>query len=597
MVWMGLLGLVLVTGIHLGAVEGAWVAPDQYTDDENKWVNEQSAYDSSTATYAEDRCNRAGFGPWLGMYYTGGILTDRVQVVADFGYNIVDWIEIEALDDSNYWRVVVRGATNNDALSIFQIASNPILVKAFRFRFHYKVSGYYFWLYDFKAYRFSGGLTDPVVRTDPPFGVTESSAVLRATLLADGGAPNRIRFLYNLASWKTPTYFMYTDWTDYVAQPGDQTGMALAALRGLKPGETITYYAVAMSAASSSSGTWVGVGDQVTFVTAPIADQATGWFPSAFAEGTKENGMVWDAALRAVDGDQTTAARCYHPLWASITSPALVFDLPAIPVDRVRLMAGRNPYIDKVTLSMKSAATGVWSSVYTGIFADRTWLEVPVSRDTYAQARFVFTTTVTGVGTAWELFECQCYKPEPQPLTAPVLSPSVIFSGQPTVVTAVARPGAIVRYTTDGAAPDSTSPQLPAAGVTLSHSCTLRAAAFQAGWLPSPESSVDCQIMTVEAALHAPAKTAATLTIAGITDADAPSWQYAWQVTGVGLAAPAVAGIAAQGASVTFDQVGSYRAQVRVQASNGRAATVERVIVVPAVETFIGITALAPVGP
>lgn len=584
---LAVVAAVVVAG-RLAAADGAWVSPTQFQDPANKWINETYAFDASTASYADDRSNLAGDGPWLHLLFPAVIRTDRVQVIADFGYDIVDRVEIEYQDAAGVWQRSYSNVITNDAPTIVSIAPAPVQTNAFRFRFHYLQAGYYFWLYDFKAYQVPDGQSAPVVRTDPATSVTDTSAVLHGALVSDGGSLCGVCF-----SWrkKGTTSWTTSNWTSYTVGAGQPEALVLAAAGSLQAGVTYEYVISARNSWYNSTGLIR------EFLPVAIPETASGWYAGSNGTALPANGMVWEDVLKAIDDVPTSAARCYHPLWASATSPTLTIDLPCVVIEKVKVIAGRNPYIASMKVELKNRATSAWSTVFSGAFTDRVAQEIAVNRDNYAQARFTFTTSTTAVGTAWELLEVQVYKPTPTPLPAPVLSPAVVFAGQSVTVTAAVRPGSTVRYTLDGTTPTTASPLLNPSGLLITTSCTLKAMAFQAGWQPSPVATVSCQILGLQATLAAPQKMTAALALTGIT-APTTGWTWGWQVTGTGLPATLVTPGGGPAAQVAFDQVGTYRARVQVQQPDGGPSTVvERDIVVPAVESFIGITALAPVGP
>ncbi|MCK6488807.1 MAG: chitobiase/beta-hexosaminidase C-terminal domain-containing protein [Planctomycetes bacterium] len=572
---------------RLVAADGAWIAPVQYQDLANKWINEPYAFDGSTSTYADDRSNAAGDGPWLQLHFSTSLRTDRVQVIADFGYGIVDRVDIEYLEASGSWHQGYSGPIANDLLSIVTIAAAPVQTTACRFRFHYLKSGYYFWLYDFKAYRVPDNQSAPVIQTEAATSVTDASAVLHGSVLSDGGSLCGVRFLWHKVGTST---WNSSAWTSKSVSAGQPAAAVLASATQLQAGSTYEYR---LEARNDWYTTQSGL---LTFTPQVIPESASGWFAGSSATAAAINGMVWQDILQAIDDTPTSSARCYHPLWASQTSPVLTVHLPNVVIDRARVLAGRNPYIATMKVELKNRATSAWTTILNGEFTDRVWSDIAVSRDNYAQARFTFTTSTTAVGTAWELLECQVYKPTPTPLPAPVLSPAAVFGSQPVVVTATALPGSTVRYTLDGTTPTAASPILTGSGVTITASNTLKVIAFQTGWLPSPVVTVTGQILGLQTALVAPRNRSATLALTGIT-VPTTGWIFSWQVTGTGLSATQVTSGGAT-AQVTFDQVGTYRVRVQVQqSSTGPSTVVEKDIVVPAVESFIGITALAPVGP
>jgi hypothetical protein len=372
----------------------SWMPPSGFADPENKWATEAQAYDASTATYASDQCNRVGDGPWLEMTYTQPLRSNQVWVVADFGYAIVDAVALEA-KVNGVWTRLYSGPVANVAPSVITFPS--LITTSFRFRFHYLQRGYHFWLYDFRAFAQPSVLTPPVVEVSSATSVTHFSAVLHGLLLSDGGDLCQARFGYQADGVATPTY---TAWQGGLST-GQGANAVLTPIAGLQPGVTYAYW---MEASNVQGRVLSGVAHVTPRALVPgVVD----WISPSNAVGGTLGAMSWVDLMSAIDDDPATAARCNHPLGAASEGPAVTFDLPLVPVDQVRLLAGRNAYIRHAQISLRAAGSDTWLPIHAGPFIDRTWLTLPVPAGAYAQARVAFTTTTTAVGTAWELFTFQ----------------------------------------------------------------------------------------------------------------------------------------------------------------------------------------------
>jgi hypothetical protein len=386
---------LLVTSTLAGA-ERSWVAPSGFQDPENKWASEAKAYDASSATYASDQCNRVGNGPWLVLTYAQPIRSNQVQVNADFGYGIVDAVAVEALVGAA-WTPLYSGPVQNVTPTVISFPS--LTTSSFRFRFHYLKRGYYFWLYDFRAFSQPITLSQPVVAARPATSVTHFSAVLHGDLASDGGDLCRARFAFQAAGAAGPTY---TAWQGGLST-GQGANAVLTPVAGLTAGTTYTFW----MEASNSQGTLQG--PTATFTPTALVPGAADWVSPSSAQPTTIGAMFWIDALAAIDDDSATAARCYHPLYAVVGGPALTMDLPTVPIDQVRLQAGRNAYIKNAIVALRAVGSTTWTPLYNGAFTDRAWLTLAVPPGVYAQARVSFTTTITAVGTAWELFGFQAH--------------------------------------------------------------------------------------------------------------------------------------------------------------------------------------------
>ncbi|MCK6475093.1 MAG: hypothetical protein L6R28_25505, partial [Planctomycetes bacterium] len=102
---------VVLGGLATGKTAHAagWVSPTGHSDPENKWTSEANSYDGSTSTYASDTSNRIGYGAWINFTLATPILSDRVRVNADFGYGVVNKVDIDVKRDGQ-WVDVWEGA-------------------------------------------------------------------------------------------------------------------------------------------------------------------------------------------------------------------------------------------------------------------------------------------------------------------------------------------------------------------------------------------------------------------------------------------------------------------------------------------------------
>ncbi len=390
----------LLLSTALSAADGAWVSPVSWSDPTGKWVDVPLSWDGSTASYAADQSNAAGDGPWLALQLAGWVHTDRVLVNADFGFGIVDAVDLEARNADGTWTRLYHGAVANCANDI--VTFPALTTDAIRFRFHYLRNGFYFWLYNFAVFALPASVELPQVATGAATSVTASTAALHGTIASDGGEPCAYRFRYHELGSATWTE---TPWGG-AAVSGQGGSSVLLPVTGLQSGTTYAYHIQARNSIGVATGT------DVAFTPQPVALGSVEWLAASDVVAGSVAGMTWDAAVNALDDDDDTAARCYHPLWTQQWGPDLTFALPAVEIDHVRLSAGVNPYIDAVAVELRATPEAAWTPLYQGAFADRTWLVLPLpARGTYAQARVRFHVTTTGVGTNWELYEFQVRMP------------------------------------------------------------------------------------------------------------------------------------------------------------------------------------------
>ena len=404
-----LLSLFTGEGRALSAAEsGSWVAPTSWVDSEGLWVEVPLSFDESSASYAADQSNRVGDGPWLELRLPQAVRTDRALVVADFGFGIVDAVHLEA-QVAGSWVPVFSGAIENVADAIVPFSS-VVTTDALRFRFHYVTDGYYFWLYNFAVFSLPTEMFAPQVTTTAATSVTATTAALHGVLSSDGGEPCAMRFQYRKASF--PEYTS-TPWSTSASVSGQTGSTALVPVVGLRSGVEYRYRIQAKNAMGISSGA------EVTFTPQPVPLGMVEWLSASnvSAEPLLEVGadpalrMTWDTPVNALDDDLSTAARCYHPLWAPQWGPYLNFTLPEVLIDHVRLSAGVNPYIDALQIDIQQN-DGTWQPVFNGAFADRAWQIYPLATpDIYPHARVRFHVTTTAVGTNWALYDFQVRMP------------------------------------------------------------------------------------------------------------------------------------------------------------------------------------------
>jgi len=423
------LALLLLAGVGSAQAEegGQWVTPSGFEDPTGLWMDPSLAYDGSAATYASDTSNAAGDGPWLVLDYQPSIHCSQIRLIADYGYEVVDAVALEGRVQG-VWTPLFNGGIDND--SAFIITFPSVDADAFRFRFHYLTSGYYFWLYDFSAYRQPVQVVAPLVATLAASAVTATSAVLHGQVVSDGGSPCAVAFQYRAAGGG-PT--ITTAWTPGVTT-GQGANAVLMPVAGLQTGVTYSYHLIATTAAVTVTG------EDRSFTPQPLVAGSGAWIPGIDVHPDSTTEMSWVSAASAIDDDPITAARCYHPLWVTTASPAFDVTLPEIATDSVRLMAGRNAYIEGVSVWLQATGSSAWTPLYSGPFSDATWLTLPLPQPgLYAQARVVFTTTTTAVGTAWELGEIQVHVPE-----------SSLVNQPPTIaLAAAATPAAVTAASTD----------------------------------------------------------------------------------------------------------------------------------------------------
>ncbi len=381
-------GLLLLAGmaVSLKAAPGDWIRPVASTDVLNLWTTDANAYDGSLATYASDASNRVGYGGEMQFTLPATLLSDRVRVSADFGYGVVDKVQIKILPHLGAWTVVYDGVIND--VSYSELTFTQQQIDAFSFTFHYLSTGYNFWLYDIAAMEASPAPTAPVVLSTSATSLSDNAAVLHAILSNSGGLPCQLRFEYGL----TAAYGSSTPWQSGYGT-GDTMGYPIGGLAAA------TLYHFRAEAQQFSTGPFTS-GADLTFVTGPIPDDGTAGFvtPIVRSDATGR----WLTPERSREDDDNSFATCYHTINSGQPwSPYLYMQMPAVWANGVRMVAPSTALQDQIAVDISSG--GVWQNIYTGVISGA--LTVGFSTAHVTQARVMVRTTSDPSGFYWQLNE------------------------------------------------------------------------------------------------------------------------------------------------------------------------------------------------
>ncbi len=357
-----------------------WKSPTGFSDPDSKWVSESSSFDGNTGTYAEDQTQATGWGSYLYLTLTDPILCSRVRVYSDFGYGVVDEVDIDVYRDG-VWVDAWQGAILDSSWTELSFTAGNVTQA--RFRYRYNTGGWRFWLYEFEFFEQPPEISVPICQTTAATSVEATAAVVHGKVLDDGGEPCEYRFEYG----PTIAYGSATVWGES-SVTGDTFGTLLS---GLTEGTTYHFRAQLRNASGTASGN-----DQV-FLTEP---PDTGWLSfTSFADPT--NG--WEDETKAQDDELATSARCFHDTGDPAWGPYLYLNRPSAMCDRIRFNAVASSNIDQVNVDVYK--DGVWTDVYSGVFSDKVWVEKSFTRGAVTQARIQFHVTTTTVGLYWKLYE------------------------------------------------------------------------------------------------------------------------------------------------------------------------------------------------
>ena len=362
-----------------------WVSPTGFADPSSQWSTETKVYDDNTATYAENT-GAAGWRGFLELTLSSPIYCDRVRVFSDFGYGFVDRVDVDIYNSSS-WIDKYNGTISDAAWTILTFSAETSVTKA-RFRYHYLVGGYNFWLYEFDFWQ-GQIITLPTGTTFDPISIDETTAILQGNVTNDGGEPCQFRFQYG----SNTSYGNNTAWTGSKITNEDFTTM----IHNLTLGHTYQYRVQVSNSVGTANGT------NKNFTT---AIPALGWVtPTSHYDPNSK----WDNEVNVYDNDTETYARSYHNTndpngqW----SLYIYVNHSVLLCDKVRFFAkgltGDTVTVDQVDLDLKRG--GVWADVFQGSFSDKQWVEKNFVQGSVVSARLRFHLNSNTAGTYFELYE------------------------------------------------------------------------------------------------------------------------------------------------------------------------------------------------
>ncbi len=128
--------ICLAAWVSAACASEGWRGATGHADPEGEWQSEAGGYDLNTNSYASDTSNRSGYGAWLHLTYDTPVHTDRLRIMADFGYGIVDKIDVDVrYDGDTAFTDVHEGAVPDVTYSTHMFAEGD--VAEVRYRFHY----------------------------------------------------------------------------------------------------------------------------------------------------------------------------------------------------------------------------------------------------------------------------------------------------------------------------------------------------------------------------------------------------------------------------------------------------------------------------
>jgi hypothetical protein len=372
-----------------------WVSPTGYADSSGQWTTETRVYDDNTGTFAT-HTGAVGWRGFLQLNLSSSIYCDRVRVFSDFG-GAVDLVDVD-IYNSTSWIDKYNGTIANDAWAELSFSAETNVTKA-RFRYHYIVNSWNFWLYEFDFWQ-GQPLTVPNGTTLNATSIDETTAILKGNISDDGGEPCEYRFQYG----SDTSYGNNTTWGGSEIKDGEFGVM----IHNLTLGHTYQYRVQVRN----SIGTINGSNKNFTTATPSL-----GWVTPT---NHNDSNSQWENENKIYDDDTDTYARSYHDAndpdgqWSFY----LYVNHSVFLCDKVRFYAkgltGDTVQIDQADLDVKKG--GVWVDVYQGTFSDRQWVEKSFTQGSVSEARMRFHVNVNNGGMYYELYEFDFNKSRPVPM-------------------------------------------------------------------------------------------------------------------------------------------------------------------------------------
>lgn len=380
---------VFPASIVLADSPAAWVSPTGFVDTGNQWSNEANAFDDDTGTYATNVYGGSGYGQFIEFSLDIPITSDRVRVMADYLDAHITNVDVDVHVDGAWVDVFTGGDEATWNVQWVELPFTKGTVDKARFRWNYAVSGFYYWLFEFQFFESAVTISLPDCNALAAGSVRSNSAILQATVNADGGEPIDYRFEYGTS----PSYDTQTDWVTAGAVTGEDVKTTVTGLSGL----TQYYFRGQLR---NSAGTVSCDGQSFT-----TNEEGPGWaVPTSYSDPSG----TWEDENQAKDDLIGTYARSYHTINAPQWSEFLYLSHPSITSDKIRFYALGNSTVDQIDIDVYK--DDAWVDVYQGAFADRAWVEKTYTEGSVSQARIRLHATFANQGFFWQLYDVQFYR-------------------------------------------------------------------------------------------------------------------------------------------------------------------------------------------
>ncbi len=367
-----------------------WVSPSGVTLPGGQWANPTNAIDGNIVTYASNQFGGTGLGQYIVFTLPGPILSNRFRINTDYTDAVIADVEVDVFNASGTWVNVFTGgseATWND--KYVEVSFPAQTITQARFRYNYAAGGFNYWMYEFQLYQSTGSVVLPTCTTQAADLIQDVAATMHGTVTDDGGEPDTYQFDYG----PSLSYGTSTSWSSLDVASGDPFNLQVT---GLTPSTLYHFRANVRNSAGTTN-----CGDRTFTTLAPIV----GWVsPSGFLDPD----VAWTNGADATDQNTVTYASSYHAINATQWSSYLYLTHSAIAINKVRFYARGLTEVSQAEVDL--LVNGVWQNVFSGGFADQSWVEVSFPQTTVTQARIRFFAAAANTGFNFELFEFQFQK-------------------------------------------------------------------------------------------------------------------------------------------------------------------------------------------
>jgi len=327
---------------------------------------------------------------------------DSIGVYADSGLPAVDYVQIQVWNTTGTgsWVTIcgstplvgsfpANGVLSNDTWTV--IPFTPMTITTIRFRYHYTVAGWTYWLWDIAYHSIPPVITPPTVATLNA-DIDLNSAVLQGQIIDDGGAVCTAQFEYGTTtSYELGTVSVVPSYTTY------SIGMICGAfLGGLTTGQTYHYRLNVTNSVGATQGN--------DMIFTPAATQA-GWWVDPTGDTADPSpppgAQQWQNKAAAYDDDDQTLANLSH--YTTDTSPTTYLYLThsvALTCDKIRIKASAGANITAMVIDLETVANGYADSVNpvynSNTYPSQQWQEVPFAATAITGARIRFSVSNAG---------------------------------------------------------------------------------------------------------------------------------------------------------------------------------------------------------